>query len=140
MFRDAQLRYGEVVSSKGGGKVDLKGGRRLSQCPGGRGSTLAEWPSPYEDCFVAGPTYILWSKVVDSQVPPTHCVVRLHRGSGNLTRLLMMSVRMICLLLTLVAGVQLQSDLRHGEGLFTTSTTIRFLYPLWIYSLNWKMA
>ena len=65
MFRDAQLRYGEVVSSKGGDKVDLKGGRRPSQCPGGRGSTLAEWPSPHEDCFVAGPTYILWSKVID---------------------------------------------------------------------------
>ena len=94
----------------------------------------------HEDCFVAGPIYILWSKVIDSQIPPTHCVVLLHRGSGNLTRLLMMSVRMIRLLLTLVAGVQLQSDLRHGEGLFTTSTTIRFLYPLWIYSLNWKMA
>ena len=104
-------------------------------------NVLAEWPSPYEDCFVAGPTFILWSKVIDDQqVPPTHCVVCLHRGSGNLTRLLMMSVRMIRLLLTLVAGVQLQSDLRHGEGLFTTSTTIRFLYPLWIYSLNWKMA
>ena len=46
----------------------------------------------------------------------------------------MMSVRMIRLLLTLVAGVQLQSDLRHGEGLFTTSTTIRFLSTLDIFT------
>lgn len=45
-------------------------------------------------------------------------------------RLLMMSVRMIPLLLTLVAGVQLQPDLRHGEGFFTTSTNILFFIHL----------
>ena len=44
MCQDAQLRYREVVSSKGGDKVDVKGGRRLSQCPGVR---MAEWPSPF---------------------------------------------------------------------------------------------
>ena len=28
----------------------------------------------------------------------------------------------------MVAGVQLQLDLRHGEGFFTTSTTVLLLY------------
>ena len=44
----------------------------------------------------------------------------------------------------MAAGVQLQPDLRHGEGLFTTSTTILLFYQHenghWLYSLNWKIA
>ena len=106
MCQDAQLRYREVVSSKGGDKVDVKGGRRLSQCPGVR---MAEWPSPFNP-----------SRTVLLLVPHIYFGVRL----------LMMSVRMIPLLLTLVAGVQLQPDLRHGEGFFTTSTNILFFIHL----------
>ena len=44
----------------------------------------------------------------------------------------------------MAAGVQLQPDLRHGEGFFTTSTTILLFYQHenghWLYSLNWKIA